>query len=101
MINKLQKGERVAVYHGVLFDGKIGEISDSCQSGEFIISFPDTDEKVLVWPQQCRRIKPKYKLREFWIKEENIDKDLGIHTFSKTHSPVNGWLYVKEVRIKK
>lgn len=72
-MNKFKVGDRIAVYDATEVGGhrSTGTVKRVSERG-FIYFTPDVpseNNSWLVHPKQCRRLKPKAKAREFWIRE--------------------------------
>lgn len=69
-----QIGERVKVYAGPLARGVVCTVKGICKTGELNVAVesPYLDEQFIVWPQQCRHLKPKALRREFEITQDSF-----------------------------
>ena len=52
-------GDRVSVYHCGYIKGEKGSVTQIFDSGEMSIRLDASHIKYTVWPQQCRRLKPR------------------------------------------
>ena len=109
-MSKFKVGDRVSVYgqtDACWCDGYYATVEGVRPSGDLNVLFDDKEaepRKVIVHRKQCRRLKPKAKLRRVWITTMDIPKDTGIKyhcmvsTWPERHGPGAEWVEFVEVK---
>lgn len=95
-MGKFKVGQRVAVYTASY--GRTTHTITSVQPG--IISLSGSSPPEYAHPNQCRRLKPKAKLKEFWVYEPDWGhKEVNVNTKDEIDED-HVWIHFREVRKK-
>lgn len=74
-MSKFQIGNRVKVYDRLsTIHIYIGTICELCCTGEIKIKRDGDDRTIIIWPQQCRKLVKKYRIR-IWVKPDELGSE--------------------------